>query len=218
MTGNPAEHDWDAYPPGTAPQYSPAPAYGPPPGSAAPAYGPPPGYAPPGYAPPGYAPHPGYGPPPGYGPQPYGWYPLPPLAWPDGPGRPNAATTAAVLGYVTAGLTILVSGIDFIALLFGEDDIVTLLLVLGLPCAAGQIAGGVRLQARRSPALLFGSSLAAVAVLLLALLAASVTIDRSGGVEGLAMFVAVALILPGLTAIFSWLPVVRGWTAATRPN
>ena len=207
MTGSPEQHDWDAYPPGTAPQYSAAPAYGPQPGYAPPAYGPPPGYGPP----------PAYGPPPGYGPPPYGWYPLPPRAWPDGPGRPTAATTAAVLGFVTAGLTILVSGVLFIGMLSGEDDIVTLLLVLGLPCAAGQIAGGLRLSARRPPDLLFGSAIAAVAVLLLALFAGAVTIDRTDGLDGLAMFVVVALILPTLTAIFSWLPVVRSWTAA-RPG
>ena len=65
--------------------------------------------------------------------------------------------------------------------------------------------------------LLFGSALAAVAVLLLALLAGAVTIDRTDGLDGLAMFVVVALILPSLTAIFSWLPVVRGWAAA-RPG
>jgi hypothetical protein len=55
-------------------------------------------------------------------------------------------------------------------------------------------------------------------VLLLAMLAGAMTIDRTDGLDGLLMFVALALILPGLTAIFSWLPVVRDWTTAARPN
>lgn len=185
MTGSPEEQDWDAYPPGTAPQYAPAPTYGP---------------------------QPGYGPPPGYG-----WYPLPPPAWPNGPGRPPLATTAAVLGFVTAGLTILVSGALLVGALNGDYDDITLLLTLGLPCAAGLIAGGVRLQGRRSPALLFGSAVAAVVVLLLAWLAGALTIDRTGGMEGLTAFVLSALVLPSLTAIFAWTRTVRAWAAA-RPS
>lgn len=182
MTGSPEDQDWDAYPPGTAPQHGTAPQY-------APAYGPPPGYG-------------------------YGWYPLPPPAWPDGPGRPSIATAAAVLGFVTAGLTILVSGALLIVVLNGEDDTVSLLLTLGLPCAAGLITGGLRLLDRRSPAPLFGSALGCVAVLLVAWLAGAATIDRTDGMQGLSVFVLTALILPALTAIFSWLRTVRGWVAA----
>jgi hypothetical protein len=190
MTGIPDDQDWDAYPPGTAPQA--------------------PVYAQPAYPPPGYA----YGPPPGYG---YGYPPLSPPAWPHGPGQPGVATTAAVLGFVTAGLTLLVSAAMLLAVLGGEDDVVTLLLTLGWPCAAGLIVGGVRLQRRRSPAVLFGAAVACVAVLLLAWLAGAVTIDRTDGLEGLTVFVFAALVLPVLTAVFAWLPVVRGWAAA-RPD
>jgi hypothetical protein len=64
---------------------------------------------------------------------------------------------------------------------------------------------------------LFGSALAAVAVLLFAWLAGALTIDRTDGMEGLTIFVLAALILPALTAIFSWMPVVRDWVAA-RPD
>jgi hypothetical protein len=152
-----------------------------------------------------------YGPSPGHG---YGGPPPSPPAWPDGPGRPGVATTAAVLGFVTAGLTVLVCFGTLVAVLAGADDAVTLLLTLGLPCAAGLIAGGVRLQRRRSPAVLFGFAVASVLVLLLAWLAGALTIDRSGGLAGLTVFVVVALVLPVLTAVFAWLPRVRGWVAA----
>ena len=197
MTGFPEDQDWDAYPPGAAPQPQAVPAHGPPAG-----YGPPPGYGPPAY---------GYGPPPGP------WYAYPPFrppAWPNGPGQPGVATTAAVLGFVTAGLTILVSAGLLIAVLAGDDDVVSLLLTLGLPCGAGLIIGAVRLQARRSPAVLFGSALGCVAVLVLAWVAGAMTIDRTDGLDGLTVFVLAALVLPVLTACFAWLPVVRGWAAA----
>jgi hypothetical protein len=104
-----------------------------------------------------------------------------------------------------------------IGVLFGEDDPVSVLLTLGLPCAAGLIAGGVRLQDRRSPVPLFGSAIGCCAVLLLAWVAGALTIDRSDGLEGLSVFVMAALVLPVLTAIFAWLPVVRAWAAA-RPD
>jgi hypothetical protein len=202
MTGIPENQDWDAYPPGTAPQPQPAAQY-----ALAPAYGPPPGYGPP----PVYGPAP-YGPPPGFG-----WYALPPRSWPDGPGRPSIATAAAVLGFVTAGLTILVSGLLLIGVFNGDDDLPSLVLALGLPCAAGLIVGGVRLQDRRSPTTLFLSAVGCVAVLLLAWLAGAATIDRTNGLEGLTVFVVGALVLPILTACFAWQRVVRGWAAA-RPE
>jgi Na+/proline symporter len=151
-----------------------------------------------------------YGPPPGYG-----WYPLPPPAWPDGPGRPNLATTAAVLGYVTAGLTFFASLASVLAAVDGDE--VALMLTLGLPCAAGLVAGGVRLHDRRSPALLFGSAVACVAVLLLAWVTGALTIDRTDGLQGLTTFVLLAMILPALTAAFSWTRNVREWAAA-RPD
>jgi 4-amino-4-deoxy-L-arabinose transferase-like glycosyltransferase len=104
-----------------------------------------------------------------------------------------------------------------IAVLAGEDDVVTQTLLLGVFSAAGLITGAVRLLGRRSPTVLFGSSLASVAVLLLALLAAAVTIDRTSGLDGIVLFVLFAMVLPVVTAVFAWLPVVRGW-AADRPE
>ena len=196
MTGIPDDQDWDAYPPGTAPQHPPSPQHHP-----AAQYAPAPGYGP------AYGPAP-YGPPPGYG-----WYPYP-QTWPHGPGRPGIATAAAVLGFVTAGLTILVAGALLIGVLSGGDDLPSLVLALGLPCSAGLIAGGLRLLDRRSSALLFGSAIACVVVLVLAWLAGAATIDRTGGLEGLSVFVMTAVVLPVLTGIFAWLPTVRDWVAA----
>src|SRR5689334_7216084 len=83
MNGYEQEQEWDAFPPGTVPPQQPWPAYQQWP-----------------------VPGPGYGP--QYGP---GWW-HPSLAWPDGPERPAAATTAAVLGFVTGGLTLLFSVLD----------------------------------------------------------------------------------------------------------
>ena len=203
MNGNDQEQEWEAFPPGTPLRPGGAPGYGPPLA----------------YAPPGYAPLPGYGPPyaqvQGYG------YPYPPtlwapepLAWPDGPARPASATTAAVLGFVTGGLTILACLGFLMVVLAGQGDAPTRVLLLGLLSAAGSITGAVRLLGRRSPVVLFGSALASVGVLVLALIAGFVTIDRTGGTNGLVIFIVLAAILPGLTAIFAWLPTARGWAAA----
>jgi hypothetical protein len=214
MTGNLEGQDWDAFPPGTVPQQPTVTASGVPgPASYGPAsYGPASyGAAAHGY-PHGY-PHGYAAPPPGYG---YA-YPFTPPAWPAGPRRPGVATAASVLGFVTGGLTLLFSFGFLIAVLAGEDDVVTQTLLLGVLSAAGLITGAVRLLGRRSPTVLFGSSLASVAVLLMALLAAAVTIDRTSGLDGIVMFVLFAMVLPVVTAVFAWLPVVRGW-AADRPE
>ena len=220
MTGQPYEQEWDAVPPGSAvpPYGAPGPAgqpapYGPPPGHAPSPYGQSPyGQSP--YGPPGYAPPPGYGPP-GYGPPPgYGWgVPLAPPTWPAGPGRPGVATTAGVLGIVTGGLSLLVSLVLTVAVLSGEDDAVSVVLVLGLPCGAVLIAGGIRLLNRHSPTLVFAGALAAVAVLFLALAVGAGTAGSSD-VIGLAVFLVFALPLPVLTAVFARLPATVGWAAA----
>jgi hypothetical protein len=47
--------------------------------------------------------------------------------------------------------------------------------------------------------------------------AGAVTIDRSGGLTGLVLFLAAAAVLPVLTAVFAGLRVVREWAAA-RPR
>ncbi len=229
MTGQPYEQEWDAVPPGSAvPPYGASPAsagpapHGPPPGTvpasyAPPGYGPasygPPGYGPPGYGPPAYGP-PAYGPP-GYGPPPgYGWgLPLAPPTWPAGPGRPGVATAAGVLGIVTGGLSLLVSLVLTVAVLSGEDDAVSVVLMLGLPCGAVLIAGGVRLLNRHSPTLVVAASLASVVVLFLALAVGAGTADGSD-VIGLTVFLVLALPLPVLTAVFARLPATVGWAAA----
>ncbi|HJX45466.1 MAG TPA: hypothetical protein VJ352_17490, partial [Geodermatophilus sp.] len=161
---------------------------------------------------PGYGP-PGYGPPPGYGwGLPPGLPPLPPT-WPAGPGRPGVATTAGVLGIVTGGLSLLVSLLLTIAVLTGEDDAASVVLMLGLPCGGVLVAGGVRLLNRHSPALVFAAALASVVVLFLALAVGAGTADGSD-VAGLAVFLVLALPLPVLTAVFARLPATVGWTAA----
>ncbi|MBM7806546.1 hypothetical protein JOD57_002383 [Geodermatophilus bullaregiensis] len=185
MTGQPYEQDRPAHP-----------------------YGPPPGYPPP----PPYGPPPGYGYGPGYG---YAWaVPPAPPAWPAGPGRPGVATAAAVLGFVTGGLTLVVSLFLLALTVGGEGDPATTTL-LGLPCAAGLVSGGVRLLGRRSPLVLSTSALAAVVVLFLALVAAAGTLDADD-VEGLVVVLVLALPLPVLTAVFSRLPATVGW-ASSRP-
>jgi hypothetical protein len=92
--------------------------------------------------------HPGdeqYGPPPQSGPPPWGWQPAP-TTWPHGPDRPRSATVAAVLGFVTGGLSALVSLLFLLmAVIGGQDDPVSMLLILGLPCGAGLIFGAARL-------------------------------------------------------------------------
>lgn len=208
MTGGGQEPDWEAYVPGTAPP--------PPP----PAYGPPPGHPPSGHPPSG---HPPYGPPPGqppYGHAPYGYPPygpVLPLAWPAGPGRPAAAGTALTLGFVTGGLTLAGSLFFLAVVLDGDDDLPTLLLLLGLPCAVALLAGAARVSRRRSPALLVGAAVAAVAVLALSWIAAVATL-RPDGVLGVTAFVLLAVPLPVLTAVFARRPVVSDWVAAVPPD
>jgi hypothetical protein len=178
-----------------------------------PQYGPPPGYGPPS----GYGPPPGHGPSPGYGP-PYGagyWAPAPPpwafgtAAWPYGPGRPGLATAAGVLGYVTAGLTIVFSLVFLLVLLSGNGDATLAVLALGLPCAVG----AVQLMRRRSAQILFASAAASVAILMISLIV-GVGFLTQDDLLGQAVFIAVALPLPLLTAIFARARAVTGWLSA----
>jgi hypothetical protein len=192
------------------------PQYGPPPGYGPPVYGPP-GYGPPAYGPPGYGPPPGYPPPYGAG---YGAPEAPPWAfatatWPYGPGRPPLATAAGVLGYVTAGLTIVFSLIFLLVLLSGKGDPTQWVLVLGLPCAAGLLVGGVRIMRRRSAGLLFASAASAVAVLMVSLIVGMGWLPEQE-IFGEAVFVVLALPLPLLTAVFARARTVTGWLAAGR--
>ena len=156
---------------------------------------------------PGSVPVSGYGPFPGYGSP----YPSADLPWPHGDRRPGIATAAAVLGFVTAGSTTLGCLSVLVGMLSGGGDPVGSLLLLGLPCAAVEIIGGVRLLAGHSPGLLFGACLAAVGVLLLAWAVGFGIWQNSDTRGGLSFFFLFALVLPVLTAVFAWLPPVRAW-------
>jgi hypothetical protein len=159
---------------------------------------------------------PQYGPPQGYGPPPYGapmpWRP-PAATWPYGPARPGMATAAAVLGYVTAGLTIVFSVILLFVALGGDGDDTVAVLLLGVPCAVGLLVGAGQTLRRRSAHVLFVSAVAAVAVLLLALVV-GVAVLAADDLIGETMFVVLALPLPLLTAIFARTTTVTAWLAA----
>jgi hypothetical protein len=208
MNGYEQEQEWDAFPPGALPAPQPGPQQWsqqqwPQQEWAEPAHQQ--------WQQPGYQqwPQPGYQPGPAYGP---GWW-HPSLAWPDGPERPGPATAAAVLGFVTAGLTLLFSLPNLVLVIAGEAEAATHVLLLGIFTAAGLITGAARLLGRKSPDVLFGSAVGSVTVLLLAVVADALTIDRTGGLTGILMFVFVALPLPVVTACLAWRSVVRGWAA-----
>ena len=134
-------------------------------------------------------------------------------AWPYGPGRPGVATAAGVLARVAAGLTFFVQLVFVAPGLDGQDGVSQWLMLLGLPCAGGMIVGANRLMWHRSSRLVFASSAAAVAVLLLVFL---VGLGELRGAEliGLVFFVVLALPLPLLAAIFTQAPAVKSWLAA----
>jgi hypothetical protein len=133
--------------------------------------------------------------------------------WPHGPGRPGLATAAGVLGYVTAGLTIVFSLVFLLILMTGNGDATMAVLVLGLPCAAGLIVGALQPLRRRSAQILFASAAASVAILMISLIV-GVGFLTQDDLLGLAVFIAVALPLPLLTAIFARARAVRGWLGA----
>ncbi len=91
------------------------------------------------------------------------------------------------------------------------------IFLLGFASAVGLVVGGVRLLQGRSPAVLFGSAVASVAILVTALLT-GLAAYYSDEVAGLAVLVVLALPLPILTAVFAWLPRVRGWAEAEPPS
>jgi hypothetical protein len=67
----------------------------------------------------GYGEQQQHGRPPGYGPPPWAQAPT---TWPHGPDRPRSATTAAVLGFVTGGLTALATLIFLVVVITGAVD------------------------------------------------------------------------------------------------
>jgi len=195
--------------------HQPQPGYTPPPGYAPPGYGVPP-YGTPGYGTPGYG-TPGYGlpgpasypPPPGYG---YGWNGPVPTAWPYGPDRPGIATAAAVLGFVTAGLTLLMS--IFFATALGHDGSgVFVVLLFGIPCAIGMIVGGVRLLGQHTHQILLTSAIAAVLVLILALILGLGTFTGPD-VVGMMIIIVLAAPLPIVTACLAGGSTVSAWVYA----
>jgi hypothetical protein len=119
-----------------------------------------------------------------------------------------------VLGFVTGGLTAFVSLMFLVFLARGvEVDPATTTLILGVPCAAGLIAGAAMLMGRRSPLLLFWSALAAVLVLVLSEIVAIVAVGGDAPLS-VGVFVLLALPLPVLTAVFASRPKTRGWVDA----
>ncbi|MCA0147130.1 hypothetical protein [Blastococcus sp. LR1] len=183
-----------------------------------------PGYGQPYYGQPSYG-QPSYGQPP-YGqpqygqpyPQPYGQpgWAAPGWAqatWPHGPGRPGSATAAAVLGFVTGGFAALGGLVMLLASFSADGDPAMRMLGLGLPCAAGLIAGGVQLLQRRSASVLFWSAVAAVVVLVLTFLVALIALDRDDQL-GAGIFVLIACPLPIVTAVLARLRAVTGWVDA----
>ena len=143
----------------------------------------------------------------------------PPWAWPVsrrgpyGPERPSAATAVAVLGFVTAGLTALAGIGMVISLATGTGDLPTALLLLGVPCAVGQLVGGLWLLRRRSHTLLLASSIAATVVLVVAIIGGAVTLSGDD-VVGFVFFALFALPLPIVTACLAGRRVVTSWLAA----
>jgi len=95
-------------------------------------------------------------------------------------------------------------------LLFGGGDLPTIILVLGLPCAAGLIRGGVLLLRRDSTNVLTASAVLSVVVLLFTLLAGFLSDDR-GQTVGITLFVVLAAVLPIVTACLAVSSTVRGW-------
>jgi vacuolar-type H+-ATPase subunit I/STV1 len=121
-----------------------------------------------------------------------------------------------VLGFVTGGLSALVSLLFLLmAVIGGQDDPVSMLLILGLPCAAGLISGAARLLSGDLPGPLFGWAIAAVGVLVVAALVALVAFDAAD-LLAVAIFVVLAVPLPVLTAVFAWRPDTRDWASEAR--
>jgi hypothetical protein len=133
--------------------------------------------------------------------------------WPHGPDRPGIATAAAVLGFVAAGLTLVMTMVFINAFATGDGDLPTGLLFLGAPCAVVQIIGGVHLLRRRGRRLLLAASIAAVAVLVAAFVGAAVTFTNDDFV-GISVFLLGAVVLPLLIVIFTAQRTVSGWVAA----
>lgn len=143
---------------------------------------------------------------------PHQWAPQD-ATWPNGPGRPGLATAAGVLGYVTAGLTIVVSLVFLVIMLAGDGDRTTGVLLLGMPCSVGLITGSNQLLRRESERNLFASAGLSVGVLTVSLLIGLATLTK-GDLFGQIVFILLAAPLPILTAVFARTRTVSDWVAA----
>jgi hypothetical protein len=114
---------------------------------------------------------------------------------------------------VTAGLTIVFSLVFLLILLSGNGDATLAVLVLGLPCAAGLIVGALQLMRRRSAQVLFASAATSIGVLMFSLIVGLGWLTEDD-LRGQVVFVALALPLPLLTAIFARARAVTGWLSA----
>jgi hypothetical protein len=118
-----------------------------------------------------------------------------------------------VLGLVTGGLTLLGALVMAVAISADGADPATVVLLLGFPCGAGLVTGGVLLLHRRLPGVLLGSTLAAIGVLVAALVAGAASLSEDDAL-GLFFFTGIALPLPIVTAALTAQRSVRGWASA----
>ena len=134
--------------------------------------------------------------------------------WPAGPGRPGVATSAAVLGFVSAGLTALMTAGFLFGLADGDDEAAYLLtIVTGVLCAVGFLVGGIRLLSRRSADVLFGTALAALASLaLIAVVAATTLYGEEAGFLLTVAFMGAPL--PAVTAVCARSRATVGWASS----
>jgi hypothetical protein len=95
-----------------------------------------------------------------------------------------------------------------------SDPTFGLLALGGVPCAAGLITGAVWTLQRRTARLLFGSALAAVAVLVVTMVLGVAVLAVPGDFRGLVVFVVLALPLPVVTAFLAGRRDVSRWVDA----
>ena len=118
---------------------------------------------------------------------------------------------AAVLGFVAGGLTaVVVLYLVLLTALGAPVGGLFLLVLLGAPCAVALIRGGLRLLQGRVVQPLLAAALWSIVALLFVLLLGG----AFGGGPGLVMtgvFLAVALPLPVLTAVFARHADVTAW-------
>jgi hypothetical protein len=119
-----------------------------------------------------------------------------------------------VLGFVSGGLTALMTMTFLFGLADGDDESPYVLAILtGLLCAGGLIYGAAQLLGRRSPMILFAAALASVASLLLVGVVAASTLYGEDA-DFFLGFVLVALPLPVVTAVLARVRPTVGWASS----